>query len=148
MTVENYEVEALGQTIGACECCGAERRAIWGVVHVAGAETVASYFVTWVPGKALAEHAAHMDLILGAWGEGTGAGERVAVSLVYSAEAQDSEMARARRVQVIDAASRKIAKNPLVGAALGPDDVMGSPLAKTAFGIFDAVMTQDARFEV
>ncbi len=141
MTVENYEVEALGQTMGACECCGAARRAIWGVVHLAGAETVASYFVTWVPGKALAEHAAHMDLIVGAWGEGTGAAERVAVSLVYSEEAG------ARRVQVTDAANRKIAKNPLVGVALGPDDVMGSPVAKTAFGIFDAVVSQDARFE-
>jgi|GEM_PF-2326325 len=142
MTVETYEVEPLGETMGACECCGVARRAIWGVVHLASAETVASYFVTWIPGKALAEHAAHMDMIVGAWGVGTGADERVAVSLRYGEEAG------ARRVQVIDAASRKIAKNPLVGAALGPDDVMGSPVANTAFGIFDAVLTKDARFAV
>ena len=147
MTVENYDVEALGQTMGVCECCGAARRAIWGVVHLAEAETVASYFVTWVPERTLAEHAAHMDLIVGAWGEGTGAAERVAVSLVYREEADSAEKG-ARRVQVIDAASRKIAKNPLVGVALGPDDVMGSPVANTAFGVFDAVVTQDARFEV
>jgi len=147
MAVESYEVEALGETMGACECCGAARRAIWGVVHLAGAETVASYFVTWVPERALAEHAAHMDMIVGAWGEGTGAAERVAVSLVYREEAGSGEMG-ARRVQVVDAGSRKIAQNPLVGAALGPDDVIGSPVATTAFGIFDAVVTQDARFAV
>lgn len=140
MTKAEYEVEPLGETTGICECCGAARRAIWGVVHAAGAETVASYFVTWVPGVGLAAHAAHMDLIVGAWGEGTGASDRVAVSLQYGHSAEGAEL------RVIGSADRKIAKNPLVGVALGPDDVMGSPLATTAFGVFDAVMAQDARF--
>lgn len=142
MTNQAYEVEPLGQTTGSCECCGAARRAIWGVVHAAGAETVASYFVTWVPEQALSAHPAHMDLILGAWGEGTGAAERVAVSLLFQHGADGAEL------RVIDAGNRKIAKNPLVGVALGPEDVMGSPLAKTAFGVFDAVMAQDGRFAV
>lgn len=142
VTKSEFDVEPLGETFGVCECCGAARRAIWGVVHAAGAETVASYFVTWVPDVSLSKHAAHMDLIVGAWGEGTGAQDRVAVSLQYRHGGQGVELA------VIPSAGRKIAKNPLVGVALGPDDVMGSPLASTAFGIFDAVMGQDMRFAV
>lgn len=47
---------------------------------------------------------------------------------------------------MIDAAPRKFAKNPLVGAALGRDEVVGTPLADSVFGIFDAVLLQDARF--
>lgn len=137
-----YDVEPLGETAGVCECCGAARRAIWGLVHATGAETVATYFATWVPEAGLAAHPAHLDLILGAWGEGTGAPDRVAVSLQYRHSAAGAEL------RVIEAAGRKIAKNPLVGVALGPDDVMGSPLATTAFGVFDAVMAQDARFTV
>lgn len=83
----DYEVEPLGETAGRCECCAAVTRSVWGVVHLAGAETVASYFVTWTPEAALDAHPANMDIILGAWGEGTGAADRVGVSLLYAAGA-------------------------------------------------------------
>lgn len=137
-----YEVEPLGETAGRCDCCAAITRSIWGVMHLAGAETVASYFVTWTPGVALAVHPANMDIILGAWGEGTGAADRVGVSLLYT------QSAAGPAVAVIDAGPRKFAKNTLVGAALGPDEVIGTPLAARVFGIFDAVFAQDRRFEV
>ncbi|MGO4907160.1 hypothetical protein ACEN2J_02375 [Pseudorhodobacter sp. W20_MBD10_FR17] len=136
-----YEVEPLGEKAGECACCGRVTRAIWGIVHVEGAETVASYFVNWTVGADLADHPANMDLIIGAWGEGTGASDRVAVSLLYTV----GETGPA--VMVIDAAGRNIAKNPLVGAALGRDEVLGTSVATLAFGLFDAVVSQDARFQ-
>lgn len=142
MAVVEYEVEPMGAAEGLCACCGAASRAIWGVVHLQGAETVASYFVNWTPGAALAAHPANMDIILGAWGEGTGAADRVGVSLLYS------EGENGPGVQVIDARSRKFAKNPLLGAALGRDEVMDTPVAQSVFGIFDAVFLQDPRFKL
>jgi hypothetical protein len=138
----DYEIEPMGETAGQCDCCGAVTRSIWGVAHLVGAETVASYFVIWVPGETLAAHPANMDIILGAWGEGTGAADRVEVSLLCAQGETGPE------VTVIDAASRKFAKNPLLGAALGRDEVIGSPLASSVLGIFDAISVQDARFTV
>lgn len=137
-----YDVEAMGEAVGRCACCGAVSRSIWGVVHLVGAETVASYFATWTPGAVLAAHPVNMDVILGAWGEGTGAADRVGVSLLYA------EAGGGPALTVIDAKSGKLAKNPLVGAALGRDEVMDTPVAGTVFGIFDAVVAQDARFEI
>jgi hypothetical protein len=136
-----YEVEPLGEKTGDCACCGKVTRAIWGIIHAEGAETVASYFVNWTVGADLADHPANMDLIIGAWGEGTGAPDRVAVSLLYSV------VETGPAVMVIDAGGRNIAKNPLVGAALGRDEVVGTPVAPLAFGLFDAVFLQDARFK-
>jgi hypothetical protein len=135
-----YEVEPLGEKAGLCACCGKVTRAIWGIVHVKSAETVASYFVNWTVGADLADHPANMDLIIGAWGEGTGAPDRVAVSLLYSVPETGPA------VTVIDAGARNIARNPLVGAALGRDEVVGTSVATLAFGLFDAVVLQDARF--
>lgn len=142
MIKTEYEVEPLGQTEGHCECCATTSRTIWGFVHVRGAETVASYTVSWTLGRTLAEHPVNMDIILGAWGEGTGAADRVGVSLLYS------EGSTGPGVMVIDAAPRPMAKNPLVGAALGRDEVIGTAVAKTAFDLFDAVLLQDARFRI
>jgi hypothetical protein len=142
MTVAEYEVEAMGEAAGQCECCGKPSQSIWGVVHRAGAESVASYFLQWTPGADLAAHPANLDMIIGAWGEGTGAADRVAVSMLYG----EGEAGPA--VMVIDAKPRRIAKNPLVGAALERDEVIGTPMAKAVFDIFDAVFAQDARFKV
>jgi hypothetical protein len=130
----------LGEKSGDCACCSKTTRAIWGIVHAERAETVASYFVNWTMGADLADHPANMDLIIGAWGEGTGAPDRVAVSLLYSV----GEAGPA--VTVLDASGRNIARNPLVGAALGRDEVVGTSVATLAFGLFDAVISQDARF--
>jgi hypothetical protein len=139
--VAEYEVEPLGEAAGKCDCCAAPTRSVWGVVHLAGAETVASYFVTWIPEAegVLAPHPANVDMILGAWGEGTGAADRVGVSLLRT------QGAAGPAVKVIDAAPRKFARNTLVGAALGADEVIGTPLAESVFGIFEAVFAQDRR---
>lgn len=137
-----YEVEPLGETAGLCDCCTAATRSVWGVVHLAGAETVASYFVTWAPETVPTAHPANVDMILGAWGEGSGAADRVGVSLLRTPSATGPA------VKVIDAAPRKFAKNTLVGAALGPEEVIGTPLAENVFGIFEAVFAQDRRLAV
>lgn len=135
------EIEPMGESTGKCACCGGRARSIWGIVHRVEAETVASYFVTWVDGVALADHPANIDLIIGAWGEGTGGEDRVAVSLKCTVNESVPAMI------VIDAADRKIANNPLVGVALNREEVMGTPVAKHAFDISDAVVWQDQRFK-
>lgn len=135
-----YEVEPMGEAAGHCACCGQTSRSIWGVVHRSGAESVASYVLQWTPGADLAAHPANLDLILGAWGEGTGAEDRVAIALLYC-QGEDGPA-----VSVIDAKPRRIAKNPLVGAALNRDEVIGTPVAQAVFDIFNAVFLQDTRF--
>ncbi len=140
MTEQTYEVEAMGAAAGQCDCCGQPSQSIWGVVHRSGAETVASYFLHWTPGADFAAHPANLDLILGAWGEGTGAEDRVAIALRYRLGPDGPA------VMVINAKTRRIAKNPLVGAALDRDEVLGTPVAQAVFDIFDAVFLQDPRF--
>ncbi len=140
MTAAEYEVEPMGEAAGHCDCCAKTSRSIWGVVHRSGAETVASYVLQWTPGADLAAHPANLDLILGAWGEGTGAADRVAIALQYG------DGVNGPGVSAIDAKPRRIARNPLVGAALNRDEVIGTPVAQAVFDIFDAVFLQDARF--
>jgi hypothetical protein len=122
---------------GPCDCCGDVTRRVSGFVN-RGDETEAAYLVEWTKGK-VSEHGAHVDLIVGAWGDASTATERVAVSLEY------------RRTDtgpwfmVIDSADRAVAKNELVGKALTRDDVMGTPLAQRVFDMVDAIWAEDGR---
>lgn len=119
---------------GPCDCCGENSRTVWGFVH-RGERTEASYFVHWSLGK-VPEHGAHIDLIIGRWGEGAEPKDRCAVSLVFYP---------GRGVSVLDAKGRKIAQSALVGQALGRDEVIGTPLAQVVFDMIDAIWLQDRR---
>ncbi|MGH7770546.1 MAG: hypothetical protein ACREQP_24095 [Candidatus Binatia bacterium] len=122
------------QDCGPCECCGDNSRTVWGLVHL-GNSTEAAYFVHWSLGK-VPEKGAHVDLILGPWGEGTERADRYAVSL---------EFRRGFGVRVIDAGARNISRHSLVGRGLAREDVIMTPLAQEVFEIIDAIWIGDER---
>ncbi len=133
--MEPFELEPTGSSdFGPCECCGDRSRTVWGFVH-RGNATEAAYFVHWALGK-VPEHGAHVDLILGRWGEGAERADRYAVSL---------EFRQGVGVMVIDASARDISKNELVGRGLRRDEVVGTPLATRAFEVIDVIWSADAR---
>src|SRR5262245_58702006 len=67
--------------LGPCPCCGNMTRRVWGFIRTPKA-TLAAYFVQWTPGR-VKDHGALFDLIVGRWGEGASAADRVAVTLDY-----------------------------------------------------------------
>ena len=135
-----FEVEPSGESGGFCDCCGNQTRTVWGFVWKEG-EPIASYFLHWTVGKSIEGHPANFDLIYGRWGEGTQKADRLAISLVHFTN--DGVPG----VSVINAADRPVAHSELVGSALSRDNVIDTFLAEEAFGIFDAVITQDHRLK-
>ncbi len=131
-------VEPTGQKdFGPCECCGGMSRTVWGVVHE-GPRSLASYFVQWKLGQ-VPRHGAHFDLILGKWGEGTSRDDRVAVALRFR------QTENGPSFMVVDAQDRPTARGELAGAALGPDQVLGSSWEQEAYDVVDAVWLKDER---
>jgi hypothetical protein len=100
----------------------------------------AAYFVHWTLNR-VAHHGAHFDLALGQWGDASSSQDRFAVSLEFRRTEQGPQF------MVIDAATRPIAQGDVVGRTLRRDEVIGTPLAKQAFDIIDAIWLQDPRIE-
>jgi len=122
--------------MGPCSCCGDMTRRVWGFVH-RGEATQAAYFVQWTVG-AVVRHGAHVDLIIGRWGDGTVASDRVAVSLAFRRVAGPEFM-------VIDAPGRPFTDSEVVGRALVRVEVLAGPIASQAFEIVDAIWLHDPR---
>ena len=136
---DEFEIEKAGESSGHCDCCGRTSRRVWGYVHQCRGPTVAAYFVTWTADH-LVEMGANVDLILGRWGDGTSARDRVAVSLIH----RDQEGSGAE-VMVIDADQSNCGDGALAHSALRRDEVIGTPLAPQVFAIIDAIYIQDDR---
>lgn len=135
---ESLRVEPTGAAdFGPCECCGAATRRVWGFVH-RPAGTEAAYFVQWAVGR-VPDHGALFDLILGRWGDGAAATDRVLVTLDY--RLTDTGPA----FMVVDAAGRPAADSDAGGRPLARDEVVGRPVAGRAFPVADAVLAGDAR---
>jgi hypothetical protein len=99
---------------------------------------VAAYFVQWAVGR-VADHGALFDLVLGRWGAGATAADRVLVTLDY--RITDTGPA----FMVIDSAGRPADDPSMVGRALSRAEVVGQPVAAESFTVADAVLAQDAR---
>ena len=125
------------QDFGPCPCCGHNSRSVAGLVHRADSGE-AAYVVQWTAGQ-IDKHGAHFDLVLGRWGEGTTRADRYAVSLEF----RRTETGPA--FMVIDADKRDIGKGDLAHRGLTRQEVIGTPLAKQAFEIIDAIWLQDER---
>lgn len=134
-----FEVEPTEESEDFCDCCGSQSRSVWGYVHETDGATVASYFLHWTVGKSLEDHPANFDLIYGAWGDGATKNNRCAISLVHF------ETEGVPGISVINANDRPIASSELVGSAMSREDIIGTPLAKQVFAIFDSVIQQDNR---
>jgi hypothetical protein len=122
---------------GPCPCCGDMSRSVWGYVH-GMYDPCAAYFVHWTLGQ-LPKHGAHIDFIIGDWGDGTSAADRSAVSLEYRITDNGPG------VIVIDAHGRDHADGTLAKRVLGRDDVLGKPVAKDVFTLCDAILALDDR---
>jgi hypothetical protein len=122
---------------GRCACCGGVTRRVWG--YLLDGETMhAAFFVEWTKGQ-VARHGACFDLILGRWGDGTTAEDRVAVSLEMRV------MEEGPQFMVVDAGAREVGKSDLVSAAFDREKVIGTPLAGVVFGMVDAVWAGEER---
>jgi hypothetical protein len=122
-----------------CACCGTASRVVWGYARRDG-DPLAAYFVHWTPAHH-SERDANIDLIVGEWGHGTTAQQRVGVALLYRLLGTGPAM------MVIDGSSRPSLDSPLVGRPLARADVIDSPLANEVFAVADAILDQDERVE-
>jgi hypothetical protein len=110
---------------------------VWGFVHSPD-RPVAAYFVQWAIGR-VPDHGALFDLVLGRWGEGTSATDRVLVTLDYRLTETGPAF------MVVDSAGRPADDPDMVGQALTRAEVVGRPVACEAFPVADAVLAQDGR---
>jgi hypothetical protein len=99
---------------------------------------VAAYFVQWAVGR-VPDHGALFDLVLGSWGEGSSAANRVLVTLDYRLTETGPAF------MVVDSAGRSTDNPALAGQALTRADVVGRPIAEEAFPVADAVLEHDSR---
>ena len=132
-----FEIETAAESGGVCDCCGSESRTIWGYVHQAE-RTLACYFIQWTVGASLDTHPANIDLIYGAWGEGTTKRDRCLVAMIHFENDDGSS------IMVIDAEAR-LASRDIAGSAMKRSDVVGTPFAPHIFRIIDAIFLQDPR---
>ena len=134
-----FTIERLDENHGHCDCCGHESRSVAGLVYEQGG-ACAAYWMHWTVNH-LSDRGANLDLVLGAWGEGTSAEDRYAVSLVHFQQ-EDGRPA----LMVIDAHNRTAANGNLAASGLRRDEVIGTPLAEQIFALTDAIYEQDGRF--
>lgn len=134
-----FTVERLDENYGHCECCGHESRSIAGLVFEQGG-ACAAYWMQWTVNH-LSDTGANLDIVLGAWGEGTSAAGRYAVSLVHFQQEDGSPA-----LMVVDAQGRPAANGEVAATGLRRDEVIGTPLATQVFAIADAIYEQDGRF--
>ena len=132
------QIEPTGSAeTGRCSCCGRVSRRVWGHVY-AGPAACAAYFVHWTVGHVF-DRGAHIDLVLGRWGDGTSAANRQVISLEYRV------IETGPALMVIDAGGRSASMGNLASRALGRNDVIGRPVATEVFALCDAILAQDAR---
>jgi hypothetical protein len=136
MSVLSIEPVA-SKDFGPCSCCGDMSRSVWGYIH-GMYDPCAAYFVHWTLGQ-VRKHGAHIDLIIGDWGEGATAAGRSAVSLEYRITDNGPG------VIIIDAHGRDHSDGTLAKHVLGRDDVVGKPIAEEVFALCDAVLWLDER---
>jgi hypothetical protein len=133
-------IEVSGESsFGTCECCGQMTSRVWGFVYEHDAAT-AAYCVEWTPGHE--GTSATFDLIIGAWGENTGAPDRQAVSLDFR------RLESGPAFMVTDARNRAVASSSLVSKALSREEVIGTATAALVFAICDVIYLEDPRLSL
>lgn len=121
---------------GTCTCCGRTSKTIWGDLSQDNT-ALAVYFVQWTVGSS--DHNPNFDFVLGPWGEGTLAENRVLVSLLFKPAADGGAF------MVIDAEERLKAKRSICGRAMLRCEVVGTRFADEVFRLVDALWLTDPR---
>lgn len=136
-TAEQLYVEPGSErTTGRCDCCGRLSRIVSGMIGTADAD-LASYLVHWTVGH-IDALGAEIDLIIGKWGDGASAADRVAVRLHHFIGPTGPA------VMVKDPPPNR-ATTALAAHALARDEVIGTPRADEIFALYDALAVQDGR---
>jgi len=81
----------------------------------------------------------NIDLIVGAWGDGTGPQDRALVSVLYRPSPGGGSF------MVVDAESRFERKSELCGRAMLRAEIVGTPFAPEVFALLDGVWLGDPR---
>lgn len=126
---------ARGESTFDCPCCGKLSRTIWGEVHDRRGDVV-PYYCQWTVGGP--DHDANIDLIFGAWGDGTTPDDRTLVSLLFRRSETIGFM-------VIDAEPRLEKASGIASAGLARNEVIGTCIAKSAFLVVDVIWADDPR---
>lgn len=140
LQAENIMLEHLGEkTSDVCPCCNNITRTIWGAAHVHD-KIIAVYYVHWTQNSPV--HGAHIDLILGDRNQSAPPVKRSLVTIEYRVtEGPPSFM-------VVNGNENSPALDPQVTIApLLREQVVGTPLAKDAFAIIDAIWLGDSRID-
>ncbi len=128
-----------GEDAGSpCPDCGQATKRVWG--HVLDQQqTVASYFVTWVPGNR--SHAIGYDLIFGRWDADASAENRVLVSM-------DQRIGENKDAPRFVDAEGRVAHDPrLFSQALTWQAAMQSTRAKDLLILADMIYRNDPRLD-
>lgn len=123
---------------GTCACCGNTSKTIWGDLSD-DQGTHAVYFVQWTVDSP--DHYPNIDLIIGPWGEGTSADQRMLACLRFRPAPDGGAF------MVIDAGDRRPSSPPLFSRSLRRDEVVGTPLAPRVFQLVDAIWLTNPRIE-
>jgi len=136
MTSAKRVASLWGESSGTCSCCGRTSRTIWGGLHADGLAR-ATYFVQWTIGAP--EHDVHIDLVVGAWGEGTSAADRALIAVLYRPSPEGGSF------KGIDGSGRHARQAKLCARSLPRAEVLGTPIAEEVFGFLDAIWLGDPR---
>lgn len=126
------------ESSGTCSCCGRSSKTIWGDLSV-NEGTLALYFVQWTVGAA--EHPPNIDLVIGPWGEGTSADDRVLVSLLFHPSSGGGSF------MVIDSEGRRADDRSICKRAMKRVEVVGTLLAAEAFALVDSLWLSEPRID-
>lgn len=123
---------------GLCDCCGHTTQRVWGDISSDG-QRLAVYFVHWTVGQPT--HYPNIDLIMGAWGDGTDASNRILVSLLYRPSADGGSF------MIVDAQHRAQQFHSVLGRGMHREEVRSSHLATEAFAFIDAIWLGEPKIQ-
>ena len=121
---------------GICDCCERTSKTIWGDLGT-DQTALAVYYVSWT--VAAPEHHPKIDLIVGAWGDGTDPENRILVSLLFRPAADGGSF------MVVDANDRLTSYRSVCGRAMRRAEVVGTPLGEEIITLVDALWASDPR---
>jgi hypothetical protein len=121
---------------GQCDCCGHVTQRVWGDIASTSGR-LAVYFVDWT--VAQPTHYPNIDLIIGAWGDGSDPSSRVLLSILYRPASDGGSF------MIVDAQQRAQQFHTLTNKGMLREEVVGTPLATEAFAMIDAIWLRDPR---
>lgn len=123
---------------GTCTCCGNTSKTIWGDLSD-DQGTQAVYYVQWTVDSP--DHFPNIDLIIGPWGDGTNADQRVLACLRFRPTLDGGSF------MVINAGDRRRGGQQLFTRSLHREEIVGTPLASQVFQLVDSIWLTDPRIK-